>query len=381
MIFYRYVKNQQPKVFIIENVKGLLSDNNGRTFQNWCQLLGQSMNTHYNMFNHEDSLLYNLHYTVLNSKDYGVPQNRERVFLIGIRNDLPNTFRFPKGERLKLRLKDILEPAVDEKYYLSEKLINGFLNHKDRHSEKGTGFIFSPKTGDDIASCLRANAALCPTDNTILEDSVLVSKERRTEEAKAQRRATGSNDFRGKEITFEPSVVMNCLQTGLTNDHLIMVKEATVKGYAIAGEGDSINFLHPNSETRKGRVGKGIANTIDTGCNQAVVVSELQVVGNLPGNNEMRSRVYSDNGLSPTITAKQGGGHEPKITTQRRIRRLTPLECWRLQGFPDSYFHNAAKITSDSQLYKQAGNSMTTKVMKAIIGNLLPVLNENKVAC
>jgi DNA (cytosine-5)-methyltransferase 1 len=103
--FYRYVKNQQPKVFIIENVKGLLSDNNGITFQNWCALLGRSMNTHVNMFNNEDSLLYNLHFKVLNSKDFGVPQNRERVFLVGIRNDLPNTFRFPIGERLTKRLK------------------------------------------------------------------------------------------------------------------------------------------------------------------------------------------------------------------------------------------------------------------------------------
>src|SRR5690606_12498053 len=116
--FYRYVKIQQPKYFIIENVKGLLSDANGATFQSWIQLLGRSENTHINMFNHPDSLEYNLHWKVLNSKDYGVPQNRERVFLVGIRKDLPNTFRIPIGWRLTNRLKDVLEPLVDEKYYL-----------------------------------------------------------------------------------------------------------------------------------------------------------------------------------------------------------------------------------------------------------------------
>ena len=78
--FLRYVKNQTPKYFIIENVKGLLSDNNGETFRNWIQLLGQSENGNTFIFPHEDSLMYNLHWSVLNTKDYGLPQNRERVF-------------------------------------------------------------------------------------------------------------------------------------------------------------------------------------------------------------------------------------------------------------------------------------------------------------
>jgi DNA (cytosine-5)-methyltransferase 1 len=80
--FYRYVKNQQPKVFIIENVKGLLSDNNGITFQNWCALLGRSMNTHVNMFNNEDSLLYNLHFKVLNSKILEYHKTGKGFFLL-----------------------------------------------------------------------------------------------------------------------------------------------------------------------------------------------------------------------------------------------------------------------------------------------------------
>lgn len=330
--YYRYVKNQQPKIFIIENVKGLLSDNNGITFQNWCALMGQSMNTHLNMFNHPDSLLYNLHFTVLNSKDFGVPQNRERVFLVGIRNDLPNTFRFPKGERLTLKLKDILEPVVDEKYYLSDKMIEALLRHSETQTEKGNGFktsFLDPNTVNTV-NTVKANYHKMPGDADYIEE-VSVAMERRTEEAKAQRRQTGSNDFRGKELVFKPADVMNCLQTGLTNDNLIMVKEATKKGYAIAEEGDSINLAQMDSETRRGRV--GVANTLDTACNQAVVV-------------------------------------------KRRIRRLTPLECWRLQGFKDKYFYNAAKTLSDTQLYKRAGNSMTEKVMRGIIKNCLPILQQ-----
>ncbi len=496
--FYRYVKKQQPKAFIIENVKGLLSDSNGKTFQNWLHLLGTSVNGHHKMFNSDDALSYNLHWTVLNTKDFGVPQNRERVFIVGIRDDIPNTFRFPATQPLKLRLKDILEPVVDEKYYLSDKMLNGFLSKGGDFGER-----FSPKSPEDVGNCVTARLAkMAATDNyikepvktgfinqdsqasavydiagetpaicagthgyamgyieeinnkdgltqfgssqdsklsplnglsqclssgnfnqpkilvgqpelilagnlnqpghnestgrvysasglsptitakqggghepKILEEKVLVSKERRTAEAKAEakaeRRQTGSNSFRGKELTFEPSDTMNCLQTGLTNDHLIavpepspvlnehrghldkeprfitdgivptlraeshghetkvVVKEATKKGYAEAHEGDSINLSNPNSTTPRGRVGEQIANTLDTACNQAAVVNH-------------------------------------------RIRRLTPLECWRLQGFPDENFYKAqAAPMSDSQLYRQAGNSMSVPVMKGILKNIV----------
>lgn len=356
--FYRYVKNQQPKVFIIENVKGLLSDNNGITFQNWCALLGRSMNTHVNMFNHDDSLLYNLHFKVLNSKDFAVPQNRERVFLVGIRNDLPNTFRFPIGERLTKRLKDILEPEVDEKYYLSDTMLKGFANHAIRHKEKGSGFSFNPKNPNeigncitarvfkmgvddnyiidnqnDIANCIRASATPnCPTDNWVSVPDVLVSKEVRTSEAKAERRESGTNSFRGKEIVFEKQDYMNCLQTGLTNDHFIAVKEATKQGYAIAKEGDSINLSNPNSETRRGRAGDQIANTLDTACNQGVVVDKPLF------------SYRSDNPISTekecfgTLRANAGGKLQGVgIIHETKIRRLTPLECMRLQGYPDSF--------------------------------------------
>ncbi len=98
--FYRYVQKQQPRYFIIENVKGLLSDNQGRTFRNWINLLGKSENGNAFFFPHEDSLMYNLHWKVLNTKNYGLPQNRERIFLIGIREDLPNDFNFPKEKPL-----------------------------------------------------------------------------------------------------------------------------------------------------------------------------------------------------------------------------------------------------------------------------------------
>ena len=365
--FYRYVKNQQPKVFIIENVKGLLSDNNGITFQNWCALLGQSMNTHLNMFNHDDSLLYNLHFKVLNSKDFGVPQNRERVFLIGIRNDLPNNFRFPIGERLKIRLKNILESEVDEKYYLSDTCINRLVNG-------GEGYSSTVKNGDDIASTVLASDFKLARGMNIYQEPYCVAMRGRNPENPSDR-TTGANTQQRLEPNSQG--ITNTI-TSVQKDNLIVVKEATKQGYAIAKEGDSINLSNPNSETRRGRVGNQIANTLDTACNQAVVVNEapeLMMMGSLEGGkwdkmHESIRRYYSPNGISPTVTAMGGGNHEPKTVLNQRIRRLTPLECMRLQGYPDDYI----KPCSDSQTYKQAGNSITVNVMKAIIKNLIPVL-------
>ena len=161
--FYEYVKIQKPKYFIIENVKGLLSTEN--VFETWLELLGQSVNNQHNMFNHDDSLMYNLHWTVLNTKDFGLPQNRERVFIIGIRPDLPNTFRFPIGFQLTTRLKDILEPVVDEKYYLSDKM----LEYMNTRAANFNGGKINYKTGEDTASCINASSkSIDISDNIIV---------------------------------------------------------------------------------------------------------------------------------------------------------------------------------------------------------------------
>jgi len=393
--FYRYLKVHQPEIFILENVKGLKSINKGEIFLNWQRILGRSVNGKVIDDPHPETLGYNLHWKVLNTKNFDLPQNRERIFIVGVRSDIPNIYEFPENRILKLRLRDMLEENVHEKYYLSEQLISSFLKHADRHNEKGTGFACKPKTEDDIANCIRANAALCPTDNILIEKLIPFGN---------------SQDQKLSPL----DGIAQTLSVGHFNQPKILVKTATKQGYEAAA-GDSINFSQPNSETRRGRVGHQIANTLDTACNQAIV---LEVVANTDSVNEMRGRVYGDHGLSPTITAKQGGGHEPLIavkqlnpskesggqqsykqnrvfdgdqlspaldtecgrpsyTVKNRIRRLTPLECWRLQGFSDEYFYQAkheSKVEgkknrgmSNTQLYKQAGNSISNTVVKAVL--------------
>lgn len=398
----RFINCNKPKYFIIENVKGILSDNSGKTFQSWIHLLGQSVNGNPFFFPHEDSLMYNLHWQVLNTKDYGLPQNRERVFLVGIRNDLPNTFVFPKGVPLKLRFKDILEHEVDEKYYLSEKMINGFISHTEKHKARGNGFEFKPTDGNCISKAITTRA--------------------------------------GTRV----------------DDNYLKIPSATKSGYEIATEGDSINLEHPNSETRRGTVGKQVAQTLTTSCNQGIMV-----VGNYHKSGHEASRIVNEEGIYPTVKENHGttpavmigamrgrnpdnpndrskggnykqtleinengtsnclstvqkdnlvvesvpifeiadyisdeglrirkdgispclnssmkdgewkaniGTRNPPITSNGfRIRKLTPLECFRLQGFDDSF----VKPVSNSQLYKQAGNTISVNVIQAILKNLL----------
>ena len=121
-----------------------------------------------------------------------------------------------------------------------------------------------------------------------------------------------------------PTITKNSYQ----ENNFLRIKEATKQGYATANIGDIINLSHPNSKTRRGRVGKNIANTLLTSDEQGVVLSDY------------------------------------------KIRKLTPKECWRLQGFPDWAFDKAQKVNSNSQLYKQAGNSVTVNVIEEIAKKL-----------
>ena len=151
ILFYNsheFIKKNKPRYFIFENVKGLLSDDKGKTFQRWIDYLaGKSVNGNPTIFPHEDSVPYHVYYQVLNAKNYGVPQNRERVFIIGIRDDQDNFFSFPKPFHLVKRLKDVLEDSVDEKYYLSDTLLNWI----DKHRAKRDSSNKYPLEENDIS--------------------------------------------------------------------------------------------------------------------------------------------------------------------------------------------------------------------------------------
>jgi len=303
-----FIQVNNPRYFIFENVKGLLSDDNGNTFQEWVNYLGgKSVNGAPVLFEYENSVPYHLYYKVLNSKKHGVPQNRERIFLVGIRDDIDNDFSFPKEEHLKLRLKDVLEDQVDEKYFLSDKLIECFVNHEKTQKEKGRGFKFNVSDGNKVGSAVTTKAG------------------------------------------------------NRSDDNFIKIKSNTLKGYDIATENDSINFAVPNSETRRGRVGKGVAQTLDTQCNQGVIIDDTNL-------GFSKEPIIYDR-FSPTLRSERFG--LKTFSKDFRIRKLTPLECFRLQDFPDSHVKKCVDAgLSNSSLYKQAGNSITVRVLELIIRKL-----------
>ena len=137
VLFYNsheFIVKNKPRYFIFENVKGLKSDAKGRTFQIWLDMLGgKSVNGNPVIFPREDATPYHIYHKVLNAKHYGVPQNRERVFIIGIRDDADNDFHWPKETPLKKLLKNVLENEVDKKYYLSDKMLSFLMSNSRRH--------------------------------------------------------------------------------------------------------------------------------------------------------------------------------------------------------------------------------------------------------
>ena len=363
---HEFIQVNKPRFFIFENVKGLLSDDGGKTFQEWVNMLGgKSVNGVPVLFPYDDSVPYHLYWQVLNAKHHGVPQNRERVFLIGIRDDSDNRFQFPREEHLTKRLKDVLEQEVDSKYFLSDKMISGFLAHNKRHiEEKGQdGFNWKPKDENDIAACLRANAALEATDNTLKVGVV-------------------NQDTQASSVYSEDGVS----QTMTAGTHgyamgYIQVKSATAKGYEEATEGDSINFKNINSETRRGRVGKGVAQTLESNnMSQGVMVcsfgrseeekkrrrEHFQKTGKDSGTFKDKELILKNQEYYDTLLANPNPQKEGLISENYKIRRLTPRECFRLMDFPDTFTWKV----SDSQAYKQAGNSIVVNVLYKILKQL-----------
>ena len=149
----RIVEKLKPKYVIWENVKNLLSKKHIHNFNAYLEIMEQ--------------LGYTNYYQVLNAKDYGIPQNRERVFTISIRKDINKVFTFPQPQELKLKLKDMLEDEVDEKYYLSDKMVNFFYKNEQVQKEKGNGFRFNVTDGNVIAKTITTRAGSRMDDNFI----------------------------------------------------------------------------------------------------------------------------------------------------------------------------------------------------------------------
>jgi DNA (cytosine-5)-methyltransferase 1 len=377
---YEFIQVNKPRYFIFENVKGLLSDDNGRTFSEWVNMLGgKSVNGVPILFPYEESVPYHLYWEVLNSKEHGVPQNRERVFLIGIRDDKDNHFQFPREEHLSKRLKDVLEDEVDEKYFLSDKMIDCLQNYESDKFEVNTEMI----NNTDLARSLRTEMA-----KMVRQDNYLKIKKVGFINQDTQASAVYSGNGLSQTMTSGThGYAMGYVQ----------IKSPTSKGFEEASEGDSINFNISNSETPRiitcntnleeiqntPLIGQnfriyrndGLSPSLNSGwvpaCNQSVIYKSKRLNKTLEQNTlqigevkalDLYNKKVQDN--APTLC-------EPNHNTTRlwdgyKIRRLTPRECFRLMDFPDTF----TWICSDTQAYRQAGNSIVVNVLYKILKKL-----------
>lgn len=300
ILFYnshKFIQKNKPRYFIFENVKGLLSDDEGKTIQKWIDYLGgKSVNGNPVIFPHEESVAYHIYYQVLNAKNYGVPQNRERIFIIGIRDDSDNNFTFPKPYHLEKRLKDVLKPEVDEKYFLSDTMIEWLTNHTAKAKAKGNGFNFKPSDVNNPSKAINARVFKMGVDDNYIEEN-----------------------------------------NGLSH------------------------FLDPEG------IGKSIR------CSTGVSVTkkhsyDVVDIGTWRTHEDGRGFRGTEDNMCPTIPARarEDGSGQPVIKYGKRIRRLTPLECFRLMDLNDDFKWNV----SDSQAYKQAGNSIVVNMFVEILKKL-----------
>ena len=349
----------QPKVAICENVKALVGKKFTKEFETVLSTL--------------EDMGYTNYWQVLNAKDYGIPQNRERVFIVSIRNDIDKKYEFPVPIKLELRLKDILEKEVDEKYYLSNDKIKQFIVNNP-NINMNNSVLGTCHERNDLSFAIRDRVYNTEKESPTLTSTMYKDAPKILQIGQLYGTEKEPNPQAGRIYDADGlSPTMDSCSGG-NRMPKVLVKEATKKGYAEAHEGDSINLEQPNSKTRRGRVGRGVAQTLNTAPQQAVVEPNIEVIGNYSPSNRDASRIVHCNGIAPTV--KENHGTVTATNVGLRIRKLTPKECFRLMGFDDADIDVLIENgISNTQLYKQAGNSIVVNVLEAIFDNLVDVFD------
>ena len=286
----RLAAARRPSYLLLENVPGLLSHDKGRTFTAILSTLSD--------------LGYGIEWLVLNSKDFGVPQSRRRVYIVCYLDRRCAGKILPVPSANRKALIQILGGPQGSRVYDAAGVSCTLTSSAGGKGGKTGLYLVHPKQA--------------PLQNAVFVD-LCAGKPKLTENARCL-----TSDY-GKARMSNRSAEMS---------GVLLIKEATKKGYKEAAPGDSVKLGYTRGNTKRGRVGKAFAHTLDTSCAQGIV--------------------------------ERGG----------RIRRLMPRECLRLQGFGEDQIDRLLAITSDAQAYKQAGNSVTVNVIEAIGRNLKAVHKE-----
>ena len=404
-------ENTLPKYLLLENVKNLVGKKFKPQFDAWIRWL--------------DSVGYNTYYQVLNSKNFGIPQNRERIFALSIRKDVDNgNFKFPEQIPLTTRLKNILEKTVDKKYYLSgdkvESILANFIARQNEASGinlKDQATTFDGLT--DVAHTLMARDYKGFGNQSmtgVIEPLIVASRGRnpdnpsdRTTGSPTEQRLEANMNGTTNTITtvakenyvMEPVVCEQRCDEGLRffKDDVVgtlrtidscgdkrVIEQEEINPELVGGIGEK-NFGKQYRQGNRVYSSDSIAMCLNAqpvgnsgGYSYLYAVKEEDVkpvrIGNIYRDQfgtGYAGNVWDQDSVSPTIMTAQGGNRQPLVVdnVKWRIRKLTPKECWRLMGFSDKDCDHASKYVSDSALYKQAGNSIVTSCLVAIFYSLL----------
>ena len=404
--YLRVVRANKPNFGIYENVKNIV----GKQFKD----------TTFKLFTDElEEYGYNVYWKVLNAKNYGIPQNRERVYLIFIKKDLDNgKFKFPEPFDNGLRLKDLLEDEVDEKFYISDEKTKKFIknlntngsDNVDMDSPKFIGNVNREDFGTGYAGGVWDDSHISPTLTTmqgggrqphvitgidksynnpkLIETANCITS--REDRGISNRKSEGTAVLKIGNINpsgngmngsvYSEDGLSPTLTTNKGEGNKVAIKQATKQGYIECEVGGVADLSYPDSKTRRGRV-QDNGNTCPTITATETGICRIepkerffkQAIDTLnendcePGDTINAFNKHVDkSGYSPTLTTRPEGFKTAilPVTDNIRIRKLTPKETFRLMGFSDKDFDAAQNAgISNSQLYKQAGNSIVVDVL------------------
>lgn len=325
----KVIYGKRPKYLLLENVKNLVGKKHKHNFDKWLEWLEKQGYTNYHQ--------------ILNAKDYGVPQNRERVFVVSILGH-HEPYEFPEPIELELRLKDVLEDVVDERYYLDNEKANKLIStvaskHEINEPTPTDGGLKKPKPRE-VANTITARYDAGVSNQQSMGTMVIEPNNKKDSDSLAVGFIPRTNGTQHQSNTVyridkeSPSVSA----TDYKNPIKVLLDNDTI-----------------DNEPKAERLG-GIFDK--------------------DGTKHQAGAVWDKDHLSPALDTMQGGWRQPSVVegadrNDYRIRKLTPKECWRLMGFSDDDFHKAEGVNSNTQLYKQAGNSIVVDVLEGIFKQLL----------
>lgn len=388
----RAILAKKPKYIVFENVKALVSQKFLPYFLKWQNELA--------------SYGYSNFAKVLNARDFGIPQNRERIFMVSILAENAS-YHFPEPFPLDKRLKDVLEEDVDEKYYLSKKIIDTFIERNKINEDKGNGFKFEPTDGDCVASSVLTMPGSRPCDNYIKEPIACAMRGRevqcltpkRTEYGKKVRKEYESGELKEsrhnmQQLEPREDGVCNTI-TSVQKDCLII--EPKILSYTRDANGKVVDrHFKDVANTIHGGTGGGgntdsfvveLANKVKDAAEKSRGM-ELGVSIDEYGNIRVHRNDKKKSGISESVVTSYGSVSPTQISArpnmiydeEYRIRKLTERECFRLMDVDDADIDKiqAAGI-SKTRLYCMAGNSICTGVLFHIFRKLfVDKENENQ---